>query len=109
MNFEDGFYWVLPNDAKFDMSKVPALENVGDLAADYEFVKNAAQDLDQAVPLLLKHVAPLLAVLAPRCPVFVDFKMAFEAAMHPLSGDKVGHNHIWVGGFKPEVQHLAGR
>lgn len=61
-------YWTLPEDVRHDMAKAPMAEHVGDLVDDYDFIVPAATDQEQAVPLLLEHVAPILAALATKLP-----------------------------------------
>lgn len=70
IELDNSLYWTLPDEDRFDVSKTPRLENVGDLADDYEFVEAAGKDLDQAVPLLLEHIAPILGALANRLDSF---------------------------------------
>lgn len=64
VDIDEHLYWTLPEDIRFDMTKIPTANHVGDLVDDYDFVAAAAKDSEQAVPLVLEHVAPLLAVLA---------------------------------------------
>ena len=58
------FYWTVPESSRFDMEKTPAAEHVGSLVDDSEFVQAAVADSEQALPLLLQHVAPLLEMLS---------------------------------------------
>ena len=70
VELDRNLYWSLPQDVRHDMQHTPTAEHVGSLADDYDFVLAAARDPDQAVPLLLEHVAPLLAELATKVPNF---------------------------------------
>ena len=70
VDLDENFYWSLPIGVRHDMQHAPTAENVGSLADDYEFVLAAAKDTDQALPLLLEHVAPLLAALATKVPSY---------------------------------------
>jgi hypothetical protein len=72
VDLDGHLYWTLPNEARFDMTRTPMVEHVGDMADDYDFVKAAAQDPDQAVPLLLEHIAPLLYALSTAVPSYTQ-------------------------------------
>ena len=54
------------------MSVMPQQLDCGSLADDYEFVKAAHADREQAIPLVLVHLAPLLYALGKAVPSFKD-------------------------------------
>jgi hypothetical protein len=70
LKLDDNLYWTLSNEERFNMAVTPQVERVGSLVDDYQFLLAAEQDATQAVPLLLKHLAPLLMVLAEKLPNF---------------------------------------
>lgn len=57
-------YWTVPQGERYNLEAHPQKYNVGDLADDFEFVREASVDPDQAVPILFLHVAPILLALA---------------------------------------------
>jgi hypothetical protein len=66
IDVDEALYWTLPTEARHDMSHPPVPEHVGNLIDDYEFVRAAVGDKDQAVPLLLQHLSPLLDELSTK-------------------------------------------
>jgi hypothetical protein len=54
------FYWAIPSDKLFAVKDAPPELDVGRLADDWEFLKSVCDDKEQAVALMLIHVAPLL-------------------------------------------------
>jgi hypothetical protein len=54
------FYWEVPSDKLYAVKEVPSQLDVGRLRDDWEFLESVAKDKDQAVALMLIHVAPLL-------------------------------------------------
>lgn len=66
IELEENLYWSLSKEAKFDMTQAPTAEYVGSLVDDFEFVRGAVTDEDQALPLLFEHVAPLLEAIATK-------------------------------------------
>ena len=64
------FYWSVPDDALYAMDKSPEELDCGSLVDDNDFVKSAHDDPDQAVPLVLMHVAPLLKALSTAVPSY---------------------------------------
>ena len=65
---ENNYYWSIPEKDLFLIDSNPKQLDVGSLLDDWEFVRNAYEDADQAIPLLLTHVAPLLTALATKLP-----------------------------------------
>jgi hypothetical protein len=54
------FYWEVPSDKLYDVKEAPPQLDVGKLTDDWEFLQSISKDKDQAVALMLIHVAPLL-------------------------------------------------
>jgi len=57
---EKDFYWDVPSDKLFAVKEAQPKLDVGRLADDWEFLQSILKDKDQAVALMLMHVAPLL-------------------------------------------------
>jgi hypothetical protein len=53
-------YWEVPSYKLYDVKEAPPHLDVGKLADDWEFLQSISKDKDQAVALMLIHVAPLL-------------------------------------------------
>lgn len=70
IEIEENLYWTLSHDERFNMSSVPAVERVGSLMDDYQFLLAAQGDKERAVPLLLEHLAPILMLLSERLPSY---------------------------------------
>jgi hypothetical protein len=66
LEVDENLYWTLSYDERFDMVNTPRVERVGSLMDDYHFLLAAEKDKEQAVPLLLEHLAPILQYLATR-------------------------------------------
>lgn len=64
------FYWSISDDVLYTMESKPHELDVGSLADDWDFVLSAFEDRDQALPLVLIHVAPLLRALATELPSY---------------------------------------
>lgn len=62
------FYWSVPDNLLYAMDKEPTELDCGSLVDDWDFVKTAADKPEQAIPLTLLHVAPLLQALAVLVP-----------------------------------------
>jgi len=56
----EDYYWDVPSDRLYDMANRPAELDTGQLYDDWEFLSHILQDEDQAVSLMLIHLAPLL-------------------------------------------------
>ena len=54
------FYWEVPSDKLFAVKETPPELDVGRLVDDWEFLQSVCHDKEQAVALMLTHVAPLL-------------------------------------------------
>lgn len=71
IKIDRNFYWSIPEEILFDVAeKPPTSLDVGSLIDDYEFVLEASRDRDQALPLTLLHVVPLLREIALKAPNF---------------------------------------
>ncbi len=57
-------YWKIPYIEKYDLSKEAEISECGSLDDDWEFIEKASNHPEQAIPLMLLHVAPILEVLA---------------------------------------------
>jgi hypothetical protein len=57
---ERDFYWDVPDDKLFAVSDPQPTLDVGRLSDDWEFLQGILMNKDEAVGLMLIHVAPLL-------------------------------------------------
>ena len=71
---DNNYYWSISEKDLYLLDKNPAQLDVGSLLDDLEFVRSAYEDADQALPLLLLHIAPLLTALATKLPNFGEKK-----------------------------------
>lgn len=53
-------YWDVADEERYDFTKSPTSLGHGQLRDDWEFLRSILEDKDQAVSLMLIHVAPLL-------------------------------------------------
>jgi hypothetical protein len=53
-------YWDVADDERYDFTKSPTGLGHGQLRDDWEFLSSIIEDKDQAVSLMLIHIAPLL-------------------------------------------------
>jgi hypothetical protein len=53
-------YWDVANAERYDFTKSPESFEHGQLQDDWDFLSSILKDKDQAVALMLFHVAPLL-------------------------------------------------
>ena len=62
--------WALhiDDEALYDVVHQPQELDCGSLVDDFDFVSAAHKDPDQAIPLVLMHVAPLLKALSRAVP-----------------------------------------
>ncbi|WP_407157123.1 hypothetical protein [Bradyrhizobium sp. STM 3557] len=56
-------YWTISGNERFDLTRIPDVNGVGKLCDDWEFLQPLLKDKDQAVALMLIHVAPILSWL----------------------------------------------
>lgn len=56
----EDYYWDVPSDRLYDMANKPTELDCGQLYDDWEFLSHILRDKDQAVSLMLIHLAPLL-------------------------------------------------
>ena len=56
-------YWDVPDDVRYNFTSDPSGYAVGQLSDDWDFLKSILKDKDQAVSLMLIHVAPILLCL----------------------------------------------
>lgn len=68
------FYWTVNDAAMFSMENSPQQLECGSLIDDWEFVRNAYNDPEEALPLILLHIAPLLQTLATLVPSYAQSK-----------------------------------
>ena len=73
------FYWSVPHDALHDVGNPPKELVVGSLIDDLGFATSADKDGDQAIPLTLIHIAPILRALATVVP---GYKPPDEGTQH---------------------------
>lgn len=57
---ERDFYWAVPYDEAFSVKQPQPKLDIGRLTDDWAFLEAILEDKDQAVSLMLVHVAPLL-------------------------------------------------
>jgi hypothetical protein len=62
------FYYQIDNERSFDVSRELGVDEIeiGRISDDYEFLLSILQDENQALPIMLEHVAPILYFLALR-------------------------------------------
>lgn len=65
------FYWSISDEELHEVGRKPQDFAVGSLIDDFHFVATAHRDLDQAIPLTLIHIAPLLQWLSRAVPSYV--------------------------------------
>lgn len=65
------FYWSIPDEELHEVDRKPQELTVGSLVDDFHFVTTAHKDPDQAIPVTLMHVAPLLKWLSRAVPSYV--------------------------------------
>jgi hypothetical protein len=57
---DQDFYWDVPTDELYAVREAQPKLDVGRLSDDWDFLQAILKDKDQAVSLMLIHVAPLL-------------------------------------------------
>jgi hypothetical protein len=65
------FYWSTSDEELYEVDRKPRDLAVGSLVDDFHFVAAAHKDPDQAIPVTLMHVAPLLKWLSRAVPSYV--------------------------------------
>jgi len=60
LTLDKDFYWDVPSEDRYDLTRSPETCDVGQLYDDWGFLRPILQDKSQALPLMLIHVAPLL-------------------------------------------------
>ena len=63
-------YWSISDDQLYDITAKPTEIDCGSLVDDYEFVLSSHKSRNDAVPLELIHIAPLLNALAKAVPSY---------------------------------------
>jgi hypothetical protein len=63
VSLENHFYWVVPEDKKYNMDEKPSTLDVGSLADDWQFVEAILRDKNSPVAYSLTEIAPLLAFI----------------------------------------------
>jgi hypothetical protein len=66
------YYWVVPDDALYAMVQPPAQLDCGSLNDDLDFVEQAHEHREQALPVMFIHLAPLLYALSKAVPSFTS-------------------------------------
>ena len=66
------YYWVVPDEGLYSMGEPPRQLECGSLVDDLEFVQAAHTNRDQAIPLVLIHLAPLLYALSKALPSYTE-------------------------------------
>lgn len=56
-------YWDVPDNVRHNFTSHPSGYSVGQLSEDWDFLRPILEDKDQAVALMLIHVAPILRCL----------------------------------------------
>ena len=64
------FYWSVGDEVLYEMAQQPQQLDCGSLVDDFEFVESAHKSPEQAIPLVLMHVAPLLKALSIAVPSY---------------------------------------
>jgi hypothetical protein len=70
ITLEHNLYWDIPAEALHELGSQPSQLDVGSLHDDIQFVLSAYRAPDQAVPLTLIHVAPLLKAISTILPSY---------------------------------------
>jgi hypothetical protein len=65
-------YWSITDDVLYSMENPPKQLAVGSLADDYEFVLSAFKSVDQQLPIMFMHIAPLLQALWQAVPNYAS-------------------------------------
>lgn len=60
VRIEQDYYWDIPKDKLYDPTKDPSDLVLGQLYDDWDFLSSILADKEQAVSLMLIHLAPLL-------------------------------------------------
>lgn len=60
VKLDEDDYWDVADEERYDFTKTPKNFEHGQLHDDWEFLTSILGDKDQAVALMLAHVAPLL-------------------------------------------------
>jgi hypothetical protein len=60
------FYWEPPMDKLYSVKENQPQLDIGRLSDDWQFLKPIIEDTDQAVALMLTHVAPLLRYIGQK-------------------------------------------
>lgn len=64
VELNDAYYWEVPDSSLHQVDREAPRLDIGNLHDDWEFLRQVADDGDQAVSLMLIHAAPLLRYLA---------------------------------------------
>jgi hypothetical protein len=62
----EDYYWNISTEELYNALKDPTNLNIGQLYDDWEFLKNILEDKNQAVSLMMIHVAPLLRYIGEK-------------------------------------------
>lgn len=60
VNLDQNSYWDVADEERYDFTKSPEGLGHGQLHDDWEFLSSILRDKDQAVSLMLIHLAPVL-------------------------------------------------
>lgn len=74
IDLDKDFYWSIADDVLYTVENSSPQLDCGSLADDLEFVLSAYEHRDQALPLTLLHVAPILRMLAITVPSYKGSK-----------------------------------
>jgi hypothetical protein len=63
IDLDSPFYWVVPENKKYNMDERPSAPDVGSLVDDWQFVEAILRDKSSPVAYSLAEIAPLLAFI----------------------------------------------
>jgi len=66
VEIDQDFYWNVDSSSLYATKKKPPETDLGSLHDDLEFLREILEDKDQAVGLMLVHMAPLLRYLGEK-------------------------------------------
>ncbi len=66
IDLDEDYYWNVPTSDLYDPRSKPSELDLGQLSDDWEFLLKTLDDKDQAVSLMLTHLAPLLRYIGEK-------------------------------------------
>ena len=72
IELKQNHYWSITDDVLYSMDEPPKQLAVGSLVDDYEFVLSSFKNVDQQLPIMFMHIAPLLQALWQAVPNYAS-------------------------------------